>query len=223
MTSIWSPWLVEPGNNTKAGRNLSEFLKCQKDLVVAGADQLRSEISAKKIQVAIDFTSPEASLNNARILAEKGIHLVIGTTGFNNMQLFELKNLVHQFKIGLVYAPNLSVGINLLLSLVKTITRLIPQYDVEITESCHRNKKDSPSGTALKIAGEISAIRKSHQGKNIRCGRKGNSSRNPEKSGFTPSGLVESSGYTRCSLPEKPMRLRSLTVHTQGRSLPRAL
>ncbi|HEX2953165.1 MAG TPA: 4-hydroxy-tetrahydrodipicolinate reductase, partial [Bacillota bacterium] len=139
-----------PGSQ-RVGHSLKEYFRTDREVTVADANDLAREIKEKKVKVAIDFTSPEAALKNAHVLAEHGVHMVIGTTGFNNMQLYELKNIVQQHRVGLVYAPNISVGINLLLSVVKTIARLIPHYDVEITESCHREKKDSPSGTALKI------------------------------------------------------------------------
>ena len=168
--------VAKPGSS-KVGRALNEFTPCENELTVANAHDLISEIDQKRFKVAIDFTAPEATLKNAYILAEKGVNMVIGTTGFNNMQLYELKTLVEQYKIGLVYAPNISVGINLLLSIVKTMARLIPHYDVEITESCHRNKKDSPSGTALKIANELSIIKGAAKGNKIKYGRKGNTLR----------------------------------------------
>ena len=80
---------------------------------------------------------------------------MIGTTGFNKIQLKELKNLTKEFKVGVVYAPNISVGVNILLLAVKMIAKLLPHYDVEITEFHHRFKKDAPSGTAMKIATAI--------------------------------------------------------------------
>ncbi|MGE5582867.1 MAG: 4-hydroxy-tetrahydrodipicolinate reductase [Bacillota bacterium] len=166
----------KPGSS-KVGRPLTDFVPGESDLLVADSTNLAAEIGQKHVQVAIDFTSPEATLKNAYILAEKGVNMVIGTTGFNNMQLYELKKLVQQYRIGLVYAPNISVGINLLLSICKTMARLIPNYDVEITESCHRNKKDSPSGTALKIASELSLIKGNLKGNKLKFGRKGVASR----------------------------------------------
>ena len=173
----------KPGSS-KVGHSLSEFMPCDREIIVANAHDLSSEIDQKRFKVAIDFTSPEATLKNAYILAEKGVNMVIGTTGFNNMQLYELKKLVDQYKVGLVYAPNISVGINLLLSIVKTMARLIPHYDVEITESCHRNKKDSPSGTALKIASELSIIKGVAKGQKIKLGRKGTSPRESDEIGI---------------------------------------
>ena len=173
----------KPGSS-RVGTSLNKYLQCEQEITLADSDDLEAEIAAKQFKVAIDFTSPAATLKNAHILAKHGIHLVIGTTGFNNMQLYELKDLVHQYRIGLVYAPNLSVGINLLLSVVKTITRLIPHYDVEITESCHRNKKDSPSGTALKIANEVNSIKQTAKGNKLSFGRKGTTERDPDEIGI---------------------------------------
>ncbi|HYH03850.1 MAG TPA: 4-hydroxy-tetrahydrodipicolinate reductase [Bacillota bacterium] len=176
--------IAKPGS-PKAGKNIQDFCQTNEDLMIADSENLTSEIHSKGFQVAIDFTTPEATLRNARILAEHGVHIVVGTTGFNNMQLYELKKLVQDHRIGLVYAPNISVGINLLLSVARTIARLIPQYDVEITETCHQNKKDAPSGTAIKIANElIEAKNGANRGKLIKCGRKGNTQREPGEIGI---------------------------------------
>ncbi len=162
----------KPGSS-KVGRPLSQFMPCDRDIIIADAQDLAKEIEQKYFRVAIDFTTPEATLKNAYILAEKGINMVIGTTGFNNIQLYELKKIVENYKVGLVYAPNISVGINLLLSIVKTMARLVPNYDVEITESCHRNRKDIPSGTALKIASELSIIKGAAKNQKFKINRKG--------------------------------------------------
>lgn len=157
----------------KIGRTLGEYIGGDQDLKIEDAKHLRWEIEKKQFQVAVDFTTPEASLEYARTFAEQGISMVIGTTGFNTMQLFELKKLAQQSKVGIVYAPNISVGVNLLLSIAKILARFIPHYDVEITEHCHRGKKDSPSGTALKIADEISAVKGPFHNKVYTYGRKG--------------------------------------------------
>ncbi|HEY8463709.1 MAG TPA: 4-hydroxy-tetrahydrodipicolinate reductase [Bacillota bacterium] len=170
-------------NSPKIGRPVSDFIRFPSDLTIYSSDSLPEHLQHQQIKVAIDFTTPEASLKNARILAEHGINIVIGTTGFNKMQIFELKRLIQLYKIGLVYAPNISLGINLLLSVVKTIARLIPHYDVEITESHHRNKKDAPSGTALKIAEAINGARGISSGK-YTYGRKGQEIRESREIGI---------------------------------------
>lgn len=164
--------ITSPGS-PKANRRLRELVNCDTDLVVKDATYLAEECRKTPFKVAIDFTKPEACLHNARILAEYGVHLVIGTTGFNKLQFQELQSLVRYYHIGLVYAPNISMGINLLLILVRTLAGLIPQYDVEITESHHRYKKDAPSSTALKIASEINTARGVKGREKLRFGRKG--------------------------------------------------
>lgn len=170
-------------NSPKIGHPLSDYVRYPSNLCIHSSDSLPEQLKKEPFKVAIDFTAPEASLKNARILAENGINIVIGTTGFNKMQVFELKSLVQRYKIGLVYAPNISLGINLLLSVVKTVARLIPHYDVEITESHHRNKKDSPSGTAIKIADTINYVKGITSGK-YTYGRKGQEIRDSKEIGI---------------------------------------
>lgn len=101
--------------------------------------------------VVIDFTAPEASLEMARAAARHGAPLVIGTTGFNDAQKDELRALAS--KTPLFWAPNMSVGVNVLLRILPELTKLLgEQYDVEMVELHHSRKKDSPSGTALNLA-----------------------------------------------------------------------
>ena len=139
----------------KVNQRLDAQINTHQQLVIQDVNKLAAMTKSQKIQVAIDFTNPKAALKNARILAQQGVHLVIGTTGFSKPQLNELRRIAEQYRIGLVYAPNISIGINILLFIIRTMARLLPGYDVEITECHHRNKKDAPSGTALKIAASI--------------------------------------------------------------------
>jgi 4-hydroxy-tetrahydrodipicolinate reductase len=170
-------------HSPKAGAPLAALVNCPNDIIVHSADDLAAILETTEVNVAIDFTAPEASLKNVKIVAEHGVNVVIGTTGFNKMQIYELKNLVQRSKIGLIYAPNISLGINLLLSVVKTIARLIPHYDVEITEYHHRNKKDAPSGTALKIADAINRA-KGYRTDKYTFGRKGQEMRDSGEIGI---------------------------------------
>lgn len=167
----------------KINKSLREIANLNSDLLVTSSDHLAEEIRKKKFPIAIDFSSPEACLKNAQVLAENGIHMVIGTTGFNKIQVYELKNLVQRYKIGLVFAPNISVGINALLFIAKSLAKLLPDYDVEIMESHHRHKVDSPSGTAIKIATEIHNVR-GEQEKNNTFGRKGSTQREKSEIGI---------------------------------------
>jgi len=101
--------------------------------------------------VWIDFSSPAATVNHARAAAESGIALVVGTTGLDPAQKAELGALAQ--RIPIMFAPNMSVGVNVLLKLVADAARLLgPSYDLEIVETHHRGKRDAPSGTALALA-----------------------------------------------------------------------
>lgn len=101
--------------------------------------------------VVIDFTTPESSVTMARTAARFGNPAVIGTTGLNPEQQGELAKAAE--KTSLFWAPNMSVGVNVLLKVLPQLVRALGgAYDMEMVETHHRMKKDSPSGTALKLA-----------------------------------------------------------------------
>jgi 4-hydroxy-tetrahydrodipicolinate reductase len=106
--------------------------------------------------VIIDFTFHRATMEFARLAAEHGRAMVIGTTGLTQENLATLQELAAE-NFACVQAPNMAVGVNVLFKLVeKTASILGDAYDVEIVEAHHRMKKDAPSGTALKL-GEMAA------------------------------------------------------------------
>ncbi len=101
-------------------------------------------------QVVIEFSTPEATLANAARCAGHGCAHVIGTTGLTAEQEHELRRQAERTAI--VWAPNMSVGVNLLLGLVEQVARTLdPGFDIEILEMHHRHKVDAPSGTALAL------------------------------------------------------------------------
>jgi 4-hydroxy-tetrahydrodipicolinate reductase len=105
--------------------------------------------------VLIDFTRPEGTLAHLAACARHGVAAVVGTTGFTEGQ----KTALAEFGrvVPIVFAANMSVGINVLLSLVEAAARALgPGYDIEILEMHHRQKVDAPSGTALRL-GEAAA------------------------------------------------------------------
>lgn len=113
------------------------------------------DCGSSKPQAWIDFTLPDGALNGLAQCVEKKIPMVIGTTGFT----VEQKQKIYQAgqEIPIVFAPNMSVGVNLCLSLLRTAaSTLDDDYDIEIIEAHHRNKVDAPSGTALRM-GEVIA------------------------------------------------------------------
>lgn len=98
----------------------------------------------------IDFTTPESTRKNIDAAIKAKTALVIGTTGLSEIDEAAIKSAAKSIPI--VYAANMSVGVNLLLALVEqAAARLGPAWDIEIFESHHKNKVDAPSGTALAL------------------------------------------------------------------------
>ena len=96
----------------------------------------------------VDFTSPDATAGHARLAAQTGTALVIGTTGLEDRHREDI--LAAAGRVPVVQAPNMSVGVNLLFALVeKVAATLDPDWDIEVLEMHHKHKKDAPSGTAL--------------------------------------------------------------------------
>jgi 4-hydroxy-tetrahydrodipicolinate reductase len=104
----------------------------------------------ERSDAVIDFTRPEASLELAELAARHNKILVVGTTGFDQEQEKLLRETAK--KTAIVYAANMSLGVNLLMALVEQAARKLSlDWDIEIFESHHRYKIDSPSGTALAL------------------------------------------------------------------------
>ena len=101
--------------------------------------------------VVIDFTAPAATVEAARVCGAAGKAMVVGTTGWSGEQRAQFEEAVKG--IPCVFAPNYSVGVNLLFKLVEEAARILGEgYDVEIVEAHHHLKKDAPSGTAIGLA-----------------------------------------------------------------------
>lgn len=101
--------------------------------------------------VVIDFTSISSTLNHVKIARNNKKAMVIGTTGFSKEELEPIKEASKDIPI--VLSPNMSVGVNLLLKVLKDVAIVLgDDYDIEIVEAHHRLKKDAPSGTAMKMA-----------------------------------------------------------------------
>jgi len=108
----------------------------------------------KPVDVAIEFTQPEAVVSNLKTCIDKGIPVVCGTTGWL-MHRTEVENYCLEKKGAFFYASNYSLGVNLFFKLNEFLARLMdryPQYAVSIDETHHTQKKDAPSGTAITLA-----------------------------------------------------------------------
>ena len=145
------------GSKGKMGQTLVEAVNLNNSASLGAAldkgDNLND--SLQDFDVLIDFSRPEASLNAISICKNSGKAMVIGTTGFSDEELEVINQAATQIPI--VFAPNMSVGVNLTLKLLETSAKVIGHdSSIEIIETHHRYKVDSPSGTALKM-GEVVA------------------------------------------------------------------
>lgn len=142
---------LEHAASTQLGRDAGELVgeSCGVEVTADVAAALQGA------DVLVDFTRPEGTLHHLEICQRLGVNLVIGTTGFNAQQKAQL--IAAARHIGIVFAPNMSVGVNLVFKLLETAARVLNHgYDIEIIEAHHRHKVDAPSGTALGM-GEVVA------------------------------------------------------------------
>jgi 4-hydroxy-tetrahydrodipicolinate reductase len=154
------------GVSGKMGRRIFELASHDKDFEISlalerkGIPEIGRELGRIKISSSpdglflvdafIDFTTPEGSETNLDYVARYKKALVLGTTGFNDTQLKKIEEVSKVVPI--VFSPNMSVGVNVLFSILPEIAkRLGPDYSIEIVEAHHRAKKDAPSGTAKKF------------------------------------------------------------------------
>lgn len=132
----------------------------------------------------IDFTSIESTLHNLQICKDNKKHIIIGTTGFSDEQKLLIQQAAEETAV--VFAPNMSVGVNLCLKLLEMAASVLnDDYDIEIIEAHHRHKVDAPSGTALRM-GEVVAETLGRDLKECAVyGREGHTgARDPQSIGF---------------------------------------
>ena len=142
---------VRPGS-AGAGRDLGELAGIGAVGIVAASDP--AELFAASDAV-IDFTSPALTATHLDLAAATGTPLVVGTTGFDAAQRAAMAAAAKN--VAIVYGANMSLGVNLLLGITRQIAKALDEdFDIEIAEIHHRNKKDAPSGTALAL-GEAAA------------------------------------------------------------------
>ena len=167
------------GANGRMGRMLIEAIEAAPDTVLAGAlgvagmpeigqdaaaflgkpagVPIESELARglAGADFLIDFTRPEGTLKHLEYCAAHGVKMIIGTTGFDDAGKAAIAAAAE--KTAIVFAPNMSVGVNVTLKLLELAAKSLSEgYDIEIIEAHHRHKVDAPSGTALKM-GEVVA------------------------------------------------------------------
>tara|TARA_Y100000310_G_C20512724_1_gene729663 strand:+ start:196 stop:900 length:705 start_codon:yes stop_codon:yes gene_type:complete len=123
-------------------------------------DATHKEINSESldgVDVCIEFTLPDVAVSNIKKIAALGKNIVVGTTAwYDNLE--DVRKLVEENNIGLIYSPNFSIGVNVFFRLIADVSKMmdkIHDYDVKMSEAHHIHKKDAPSGTAKKIASII--------------------------------------------------------------------
>jgi len=139
---------------------------------------------ADDFDVVIDFTAPAATLYHLDVCEQHGKKLVIGTTGFDDSGKARIAEAASAG--GIVFAPNMSVGVNLCLKLLALTVAVIGEdYDIEIVEAHHRHKVDAPSGTALRMGEVVAGVLGRDLGEVAVYGREGiTGERDPKTIGF---------------------------------------
>lgn len=157
---------------------------------------LLQAIKDSAAQVVVDFTQPSAVMANTKTIIEAGAHPVIGTTGLTLEQVRELQAVCAKLKRGGIIAPNFSLGAVLMMKCAREIVKLMPS--VEIIEMHHAEKKDSPSGTAIRSAELIAEARVTTPA--------------TQANNETIPGAR---GATHCGIPIHAIRLPGLLAHEQ--------
>ena len=169
---------IEVSGHEGIGKDLGVLLGLE-EKGIRVSDNLEKIIS--RGDVIVDFSGPEVTLNHLRLAAKEKKGMVIGTTGFTE----EEKKIIarHSGEIPVVYAPNMSVGMNLLFKLTEEAAGVVGgEYDLEIVEAHHRHKKDSPSGTALQLAAILARVTGRKLEEVATFGRKGLTGLRPQES-----------------------------------------
>lgn len=172
--------IVRPGNSL-VGADAGELVGQQKQNVILVDNLVDVET---EFDVLIDFTTPESTLANLQFCERAGKKLVIGTTGLDEEQKQQLEQAAKNMAV--VFAPNMSVGVNLCLKLLKMAAQVLNEgFDIEVIEAHHRHKIDAPSGTALAMGEAVAETLGRDLKKCAVYGREGKTGeRDPQTIGF---------------------------------------
>lgn len=142
---------LEVAGSPQVGRDAGEMVGAPRGILISD----KPEQALAGSDVLIDFTRPEGTLQHLEICRRLKVRMVIGTTGFDEAGKKAIADASRE--IGIVFAPNMSVGVNVTLKLLEMAAKAMgSDHDIEIIEAHHKHKVDAPSGTALKM-GEVVA------------------------------------------------------------------
>ncbi len=148
------------GSEGKMGSSIIELAKKDTDLQVTGGFDIdgNAEISIEACECLIEFTTPKATIEHLAFCEKLKKAIVIGTTGLSEAEKDKIEEASKNIPV--VFSPNMSVGVNLLFKLVEEAAKVLgDEYEVNILEAHHAQKKDSPSGTAKEIARIVKSVK----------------------------------------------------------------
>src|SRR5215217_1133080 len=199
------------GAKGKVGATIVQAVEAAEDLTfTAGVDagDALSQFSDTQTEVVIDFTHPDVVMDNLRFLIDNGIHAVVGTTGFTDERVSQVREwLAAKPDAAVLIAPNFAIGAVLSMHFAQQAARFFES--VEIIELHHPHKADAPSGTAARTARLIAEVRKGM----------------PPNPDATSTGIEGARGADVDGVPVHSVRLAGLVAHqevlfgTQGETL----
>ena len=149
--------LVAAFDVSNIGRDAGEFAHVGNlGIQISDVKDLETVLKKTQVEVLIDFTIAGATIVNAPVAAGCGVNLIIGTTGLTPEQRVVIDEAIRKNKVRAVISPNYSVGVNVFFKIIREAAKYLEDYDIEIIEAHHNQKKDAPSGTALRAADVIS-------------------------------------------------------------------
>ncbi|MGI6092687.1 MAG: 4-hydroxy-tetrahydrodipicolinate reductase [Veillonellaceae bacterium] len=139
-----------------AGKDLGEILGTKPTgITIETTDHLERKFFQKQPDVLIDFSGHSFLKEHIHTLAKCGINVVTAVTDYDRAEIEKLKIFAEKGNIGIVMAPNITYGVNVLMLMAEIAAELLSDYDFEVFEEHHKHKKDRPSGTAKKIVNKI--------------------------------------------------------------------
>lgn len=143
-------------NSLKINKDLGNILNiADTGIIVEPTDHLEERLFYRKPDVVIDFSCHSFLRDNIHLLAKCGVNVVTAVTSYEAAEMNKIRHVADRGDIGVVMAPNITYGVNILMLMAEIAAELMSDYDFEIFEEHHKFKKDKPSGTAKKIADRI--------------------------------------------------------------------
>lgn len=143
-------------NSPNANKDIGDILNIKDTgIMIETSDHLESKLFHNRPDVLIDFSSSSFLMDHLPVLESCGVNVITAVTTYESAELEKIKNVAQRGNIGIVVAPNITYGVNVLMLMTQIAAELMNDYDFEIYEEHNKYKKDSPSGTAKKIAEKI--------------------------------------------------------------------